>query len=670
MVLNSENIEELAALSLEEIKNIGVGAVEDFYLIEALERVEKAEKSISEKSLVLKKRIMLSPQVDEMFFYGDMYYEILETLVALEGGKDLSKWALRAIAYFAKEGLGPNFEIYWHYARGFLYQGRGDVFIRFLQLIQPKAHILRYFFELLIEDMGRLGYAALAADLNAMGQQAYKEDWTPIDPEAVTLQEPTDIQFGEGFEALLLKTLSPDMLTDDADKAELEMLFDLEQGAAYLDASDEIKAVDLFLLLPDGIRMVFAMWEKNKESSLNLLATLKRLQQENFEALSILGDLLTADEADVFLFSFLGKTCGYHFETLKAMLEDPALARGIRSDAARALLQVPEKAPAHRQEVIQIMQNLIQRSESTYDEKLTTSIVADLLDTDLYELKPAVTDAFQKDKVTPIVVGPESFTGAWALPDLKMPKAASGTTLYLQCKNCQFTRAHNCKRVFIDINTYEVTKSWDSQSVFGDKPYVCSKCGAVENYQVTNTTMIGLIPMLFLEEDMAQTLMRENVYFIISNDQAYHFGLTPIKVKDIRQKIISQGMDALDFLEKGEYDRVTGRFSQSLKAFRLAYEQNPQNRRVALALAMAEHDFGQREKAADLYTKAMRLKKGEIFSQLDDPINQAAMQGLSALKAGETSPYPYPRNKNQKPLLKVEGGQSNKDKKKRKRRRH
>jgi predicted Zn-ribbon and HTH transcriptional regulator len=673
MYLNAENSKELAALSLEEIKNIDVGAVEDYFLAGALERVKETEKGLSEKSQILRKRILLSPQVDEMFFYGDIYYEILEDLVPLEGGKELSKWALRAIAYFTKEGLSPNFEIYWHYARGFLYQGRGEVFIRFLQLIQPRASILPHYLAMLIKDMFRLGYAALAADLDTLGQQVYKEDWMPIDPETAILPEPIDIRFGEDFESLLLKTLSPDMLTDDIDKAKFKTLFNLKKILSYLDASDEVKAIDLFLLIPDAIQTIFPLWEKDSESKLKILSTLKRLQQENFEALSVLGDLLTANEAEVFLFPFLGKTCGYHFETLKAMLDDPTLARGIRAYAARALLQVADKAPAHRQEVIQIMRNVIQSGEDVRAEELTTSIVADLLDTDLYELKPAVKEAFQKDKISPIMVGPDSFTGAWELPGLKTPEAASGQILFLTCEHCHFTRNHVCKRVFIDTDTYKVTKSWDSQNVFTDKPYVCSKCGTVDHYQVTTATMISLIPTLFFndEEEMAHELMDKNIYFIFSNDQAYLSGFTPIEVKHIRQKIISQGMDALTPLEKGEYDRITGRFSQSLKGFRLAHQQAPQNRRAALALAMAEHDFGQREKAADLYTDAMRLKKGEIFSELDDPINQAAMQGLSALKAGESSPYPYPGNKNQKSLLEnAEGEQSNKDKKKRNRRRH
>ena len=92
--------------------------------------------------------------------------------------------------------------------------------------------------------------------------------------------------------------------------------------------------------------------------------------------------------------------------------------------------------------------------------------------------------------------------------------------------------------------------------------------------------------------------------------------------------------------------RVLSRPGQALEEYQFAYELAPEDVEIVLTLAMAEHDFANREAARQLYEKVLAMEltdSRELLGSLELSENSAAaLGGLDALKRGRPSPWDYP----------------------------
>lgn len=670
MISELEASRKLLDLSASEINELKGGRFSDHAVMMAIDKLaaKDGESQDKLKDLALLKLVWRSPEVEDYYAYDQVLSDLMYAVIEQENGKGFLFWALTQVILDAHLGWGfLAFDTYWNYARGFLYQGHGNIFALFLGNLLTKTLLPDYALRVLIMDAARLGASHLAHELQALAEKRYAEQWqaAPIeellpqesDPEAApvcTLEGQADI----------LEVLSTQSFADIDEDIEMESL--LTSDDTLEQSTVDIQRENLLLRVPDMIWSIFHSWEEDREGCLSLLEALKVLRKDLPE-LSLLGDLLGDDAKDAFIFEDFGKTAGFTFNSVKSYVVNPEYNIYLRINAAKALMQISSKEPRYRSQVIEILEDLLIKEEKDPedDEILCSFLVADLLDTDLYELKPAITQVFQEDRVDPRVGGLESFSGYWSLPGLNPPRPSDDKSIFLKCKVCGRTRSHPYRAIFFDINSRGHNRNFTPQEFFLDHPVTCPKCGADEAYSVGIQTMVKFIHPGFFTEDGEESInfLHESVYLLFS-ERLFLDGLAPFLFSTLRKKVIVGGLEALDDLEWGEYARVTGNFQESLSALRKFHEEHPDSQRGTLALALAEHDYGDRDQAKTYYKRCLAMKKGNALSSLEDPRYTTALRGLKALEQGKISPYLYPINKFRQILL------DQKPKEARKRKRH
>lgn len=645
-----EGKEKLTSMSVEGIEKLRGGVYNDSLVMQVLEKLlEESAKETQPRFMALLKLVYRSPQMETLYTDDEIIYDLQDALVESGQGEDLLYYALLAWMMFIRKNMRLDFIDFLMIARGFLYQGKGDVFVAYLARALEESPLYGVYFTELIEDFARLGELDLARHLKAVGEQAQIEDGAEVDLTVFETEKTEMIGLDDAVRQAIRELITPQALTDDEEALQIPAL--LERSELETRLSLEPSDRDRLLWVPDMLSVVLSGNQGPSDpADVAIVKALASLQSSILPELSLLGDTLAADRKPVFYFTQIGKSCGYHFESVAAMAADPDLAPDVRSDAAEALISLLDDAPEQREAVLEILEALLNAPDTPdgAGEILVTGVVADLLGTDLYELKPAVTRAFNEDMVSPVMIQPDSFTGPWDLPGLEEKPPVAGKPVFIECRQCGRTRQYAVAYVLV-MNLG--SPDWDASSIFFDHLIECTKCGAIEDYRLSPLSVLRLFPALFLSEktqDLTQGL-DEMLYFIPKPEDLFFAGYSPVILDEVRRKVIGQGMGALDALSQGAYYRVTGNFEESLAAFREAYRKDPGNRMAALALAMAEHDYGDRDQAEALYRQALGKSSSHAFRQ--DPVTDVALDGLSALADGKASPYPYPRDRDKRTLL-------------------
>ena len=648
--------QELFELSPAEIDHLSGGRYSDFDIMTAVENLSqlKDQTQTASKRLALLKLIWRSPEIDDWYAYEEILFDLLNAVIEVENGKDFLTYALIAVIFFAHPNWGLlSFDTYWDYARGFLYKENAKLFGRFLDYILARTTLPEYALRLLIEDTARLGAKVLANGLQTLGEKRYGEEWQTIAIDEILAQDkdPNAPPLNDD-----------DSIRDILDRFTLEALAapdeDIEMGS--LITSNEIRKIlteelmteDLIVMVPDIIQILFRSWDDDRASCRKLLKSLKILEN-TLPELRCLGDLLYEDPEEVFLFDNFGKTGGFMFDSIKNYAVNPEFNIFLRMGAARAIMQIPAKAPRYRSQALDVIKQLLNtpQLDPIQDDQMTSFIVADVLDTDLHELKPSISQVFQENRVDPQVVGIESYTASWSLNESISADLRHEKSILLQCQQCGRTRYHPYDIVFYDISMRSRNLTFTPLEVFLDHPIICPLCGAKDSYTVAIKSMLRLVPPEFFDDnDTALTLLDESVYLLFS-ERLFLDGLSPFLFSTLRKKVMDDGLDSLIALERGEYTRVIGKFEESLQALRLFEFQNPQSQSGTLALALAEHDYGDRHRAKAYYQRSMAIGKSKTLSKIENPLHSAAQHGLEALRQDERSPYLYPTNKFRKTLL-------------------
>lgn len=654
MVDEHITVQKLLDLSAAEIDQLSGGCFSDDDILTAADQLPDLEDQTKAraKQLALLKLTWRSPEVDDWYAYEDVLYDILNGVIENENGKDFLYWALAAIIFFARPKRGSfPFDHYWDFARGFLYQGRVRIFLRFIDALLARTQLPDYGFGFLIEDAARLGAKNLAEKLQALAEKRYGVDWHAIaiddllEAGKVLKVHPA---IAEEQQKAILGRLSLASLADPHVEVECWPLISTEQIQSLLSENQEPE--NYLLLVPDIIHTIFNAWEEQRELCAKFLKMLNAVE-DILPELSILGDLLYEDPQEVFLFESFGKTAGFTINSVKSFAVNPEYNNNLRMNAARALMQIAEKAPRCRSQVIETMKHLLdsQENDTLQGDQRITFIAADLLDTDLYELKPEVARIFQEDRVDPQVVDLDSFVGRWSLPGLT--DTVDDKSMLLRCQQCKQTCRHPYEAIIFDISMRGRHPEFTPLEIFVDHPIICPRCGAKDSYTVVLQSMLRLIPPQFFTEDDEPIPYLDEAVYILFSERLFLDGLSPFMFSTLRKQVIDSGLESLDLLGRGEYLRVIGKFQESLQAFRQFYAENPNSQSGALALAMAEHDYGNRQLAKTYYQRSLVLGQGNLGSQIEDPRLEAAMHGLDALEQGARSPYLYPINKFQKTLL-------------------
>jgi len=500
-----------------------------------------------------------------------------------------------------------------------------------------------------------LGYLSLARKLETRAQAHFgrlKEDLL-VDELIIKLEnEKIDMEpLSPDLETQILDVLTTEKLDVDDELDTINRLYEYREMMNIADS--EVSSDDYLLFVPDLIQMVFDYWGGDNEFSVNLLIILKALQMTLLPELSILGDLLNINQGKVFISEYFGKTQGYTFDHVCEMAMDSSLAPHIQTDAALMLADIADEDSEYKDQAIEALTSLISKPEvdDSRNEEMVSWLIAYLPDTKCYELKNVIVSAFNEDRVDPVIVKPSSFRNKWALEGIRPQKRTKGKKILLTCQSCQRTRAYGYDYILFDQDRNHLGHPWDSRILFINRSFQCIKCGAKENYMVADVALFDLFPVQISKTSPGNVRKEtsEDVFFV-------SFNLTDILDYDeyqggIRALMMAGMKDRIPPLKLAEYYRVIGWFDQARQYFSQAYQQDPNDKIAALLLACAEHDFGDRDKAKELYQKVMEMEKGGVLEMMDDPVVLNALRGLSQLSEGRNSPLPYPVNSNSVRLL-------------------
>jgi tetratricopeptide (TPR) repeat protein len=406
---------------------------------------------------------------------------------------------------------------------------------------------------------------------------------------------------------------------------------------------------------PELIRMAFDQSLPIDGGPANAVALLRTLQKQQVVDLSECKRWL--DQADgnwrEQLFPKIGKVGGFSVAELKAILLDTKYALYIRSAASDSLANYAQKRPGLRPQILEIFRVLLTRPESDTagEETLVGFVLSDLLDLNARELYPEIQRAYVEDRVDTKVVGPDSFAQEWQLTPIPIqPRRKDGLYLRLRCTVCDRERDHFVQKLLLEIGTQEqqsAGKATEYDPYVMDHEIVCPKCGAIDRYAMTP----GAFTTLMVERSDLKTLVA-----LFSGDQKAKikpnprihpyrsavFGkpMHPLQGLELyHRKIANNPKDAHLYLKMGNLLRSIYRPQAALEAHRKAYELAPNNAEIAFALAMDEHDYGDKAAARSLYEQAIALegKNSALFRPSE--LALAATQGLLLLKQKKPSSW-------------------------------
>jgi tetratricopeptide (TPR) repeat protein len=632
-------------LTPEEINDLEVGIYPDYVAIDILQN----EKSNIQKTIAIHKFIMRSPELDQSIEYGEVLYELIDYEAVHNQGQELLYWILVGIAYFSKNNPDSlMYQDYFDYARGLLYKGHVPKAIEVLKKLIKIGPIAQFLFVNLINDFVRLNQIPIAKRLDDLGKKIFSSGWDSVLlEEVISEQQSQDGDFSRsmGIDDEIFEVLKEENIDFEPDYEDFNGLISIEELTNFFKSNPPLENILPFV--PDMINYLYKYWEEDRKISKEILALLKNLSTSIMPEVSFLCDSFTFDQEQVFISEYFGKHQGFSLNHLEEIINNEQLCSEIRGNAGLMLMDIAQRFPERRSRTIDILSRIIgDSSQDTLEsEAVVTSLVADVLDYDLYELKESITTAFNENRIDPITVRRQDFTGEWALDSIEHARVHRGRPISLTCKACGRTRLYGFNYLLLDIGQNSVGYNWDSRHLFLDQSIACTKCGVVDNYEVAANSLIGLIPQLYLLAKglPASDELDENI-FLFKFDYIYELGFGSESFGTIRQSVLSGNEKYLDPLILGEYYRVIGRYSEALDVLQEAHKNTPEDIKCLLSLAAAEHDFGDREKAKTYYKKVLASNTGDIYQSINDPINQTALSGLANLKEGERSPFPYPTN--------------------------
>ena len=666
---NKNDLRNLRKLPPDEIISLNAGIYPDYLIVDLLDKEDEAKTSV-QKVLALHKLIMRSPELDQSIEYGEVVFELIDYEVNYNSGEDLLYWVLIGLAYISKNHSGlVMYRDYFDYSRGLLYKGYYSNFLEVLKKLVDIGPIAKFQLVDLINDFGRLNQVPIAQRLDELGLKIFGSEWKSESLEKIISEQSS--QQGDSSDPIAIDdeifgVLKEENIDFDPDYEDYNGLISIEALTDLINAKPPIE--NFLPFVPDMLIFLYQYWEEDRKISYEILRILRDLSGSIMPELSFFGELFNFNRDDVFISETFGKYQGFSVNQLVEFIENENLCYEIRGNAGLMLMDIAQSNPEKRSDIIDILARIIEDppQDTLEYEALVTNLVADVLDYDLFELKGPIHKAFDENRIDPMVVQSRDFTGDWSLGGVSNERLRSGRPIFLTCKACGRTRRYSFDYLLMDIEQGMSGFGWDAHHLFVDHPVSCSKCGAVDNYEVATNSLIGLLSGLFLSrEDLPFTDQFDEEIFFFNIDWIQELGFRNITFGAVRHQVIIGNIDKINPFIMGLYYRTIGRFDKALEIFRNASMNSPEDRKGLILLAAAEHDFGDKDKAKFYYKQVLASSRGDIYLSIDDPVYQKALVGLAKLDEGEHSLFPYPTNIESLSLLEFL-----ESRRKRKRRRH
>jgi len=354
-------------------------------------------------------------------------------------------------------------------------------------------------------------------------------------------------------------------------------------------------------------------------------------------------------------------------DELKTLALDDDVNVLLREDAVDALIEIAQRAPEIREDVVTLARHLLTRPESRErpeEETLTAGVIVGVVKAGWKALLPEIEDAFRDDVVEPLGLLPRDIEQKWGVrmdvPDPAPPRSG-GEYLPLRCKRCGRTRLHFVRRVLLDEGTMDkviVDQPVKYSPFVMDHEIVCPKCGARDDYEVDVLQKIQLVALAYPDMKLSTddvepipALIYQTLISLGSEIQVYPTRFAgmdksevhPLELRDrYLQRIRQNPQNPDNYVALANIYKNLFRDDQALEAMRQAYELAPRRPDIMLRLAMAEHDAGDRTVARRLYSRIIDEAdsyRPRALGGRDIQVLQTARAGLMALRKGEPSPW-------------------------------
>jgi tetratricopeptide (TPR) repeat protein len=663
-------VKEFRTLSAEQILALRPGTWGDYELLDVLGYFH--DEDDEKRAAAVTELILRSPEHSEMVDYDNLYYELVQYTRWLQDYPAAVRWAHGNLAYEEQRLSGFN--------RANLYRDIGEIYMQAGQLDIGLAILTRcleadpadtWNYNSLAFTLLDVEWAELALEvLDRALELVAKDDPEKLQGQLSELQEEASEQVireegrqAEVTPAVLARLRAAMQLSSDHPEDQdvylppVDGLIILEEGDA--EAMYETVMAQGEILAPELIRLAFDEKLRDMPASGHAVTILRRLSAERAVELGELASWLERAEGDwprELLTEQAGKIGGYRTGELEAIAADTTYDLYVRSAIANALVERAQKCPEQRERIVEGMRPLLTRPEAhemAEEEEFIGLLIAEIKDLGAKELYPEIEAAFAEDRVDPFIIDLQDVQKGLGMPVSPRPKPRKdGLNLRLLCKSCGRARHYFVQHVVIDPISQQKAaagKTVKYDPFIMDREIVCPKCGARDQYELTAEAGLqlmrpagglkGFAALLSGQGEEPEFELHPRAEFIQSVvfDRPMH----PLEgLERYRELIAAQPQNVALYFRMGTLLRTIHRHPDALEAFRQGYERGTDDPELVLNRAMAEHDFGDRALARELYEETIALL-GQQSS--DDPyyfdLEQTARRGQRFLKRKRASPW-------------------------------
>ncbi|MBE2223538.1 MAG: DUF1186 domain-containing protein [Anaerolineae bacterium] len=674
--MNSQTIDYFETLSASDILQETPAKWGDSDLLDVLGLFE--ELNDSERETAVLELILTSPDNnDEMIDYAELYFELIQNSYISQKKFDKAiYWLLAALAYeFQHDTYTHTVQnLQRSLAEVYLRQGNYDVGLQiFTRLLQADPGDLwtHNMMALVFPDVNLQSLAIPALE---RALELAKDN----DPEQLSnqLQDFYNV-LTEKEETPPLPDINPDILAefhktlalaplpeDTQPEKHLPPITDLlNQGETLDNTLHETILAQWKVFVPELLQVAFDEDYWGTAVNRHTISLLRQIHKTEpaLDSLTQWLDQATDKNWPQLLCQHTGKIGGFTTPELKSLIANTELDTFIRSAASEDLLTRLEKIseqrsePEQRSDIIEFCRTLLTRKDAyeAQEELFIALLIDNISDTNAKELYPEIKQAFDEDRLDPTITDLPYINEKWDMTPLPPAEIREdGLYVTLACKKCQRTRRYFVQHVTIDMTT--LAADLKDQNVpydphIMDRPIVCPKCGAIDQYKTDPITSMRLA-MGSNPENIFSKLMGEEPATTSTPDpfvsqvrpQAFGQNMHPlVALNKYKQIALNHPKNAEPHWRMGNILRMIWRDEQAREAYKRSIELDPKELYSYYCLATTEHDLGNFDEAQILYQKTMKLiSPMEMMSDEElMSISMSAAEGLKALENGLPSPY-------------------------------
>lgn len=675
-------------MSLEEIQSQPPGKWSSSDLMDVLGELSDAERNEETRARerAVRGLILRSPDDSEMLEYDTLYLNQALGLV----GRDID--AAFAVAYAGLVYCLQRDEQYnaknWPVDIAAFFTTVADTSVgiaQFARILCGGPTTPHYYY--------RMVYGLQDAELYALAQEALNtilaalpEDADEGDVRELQRQQTEAEESGWAEHADDLSAVDPQSLAD------LRAAFALTR-TGQADETDYLPPIRGLLDMPDAAvderygeilaqgnvlipELLFLAWDETLYGTpapghaLELLRRLRQAQPAHFVEIDHWLDQAKGDWRDLLCEDF-GLVGGYTPEELRHWAGDGNCDWTVRSGATDALAERAKRHPEERAAVVAFLTELLDRpgaGATVEEETFTATVIGDLCDLGATEVYPAIQAAFQADRVDLMMLDLDYVQEKLGLPRTTPPRREDGLYLNLTCKRCGRARPHFVQHVTQDIET--LRRKAEGQPVrydsyVMDREIICPKCGAKDSYELRGLDALRLMLPIYGDESFMglvtgetdRPLFAPGRFLSRFESTVFDRSVHPLEgLAEYRRRIQRDPKNADLRVRMSLLLRTLHRFDESLETVRGAYDVRPTDPEVLTFRAFAEHDFGDRAAAEELYNTALpRLRRLMRQSEQMADLAGLAADSLVALETGGPSAWQSMRDEELAPAAPAPG---------------